>query len=96
MASSSNASQYTVHRCRFVDYTPPSITAIAVPPTPLPRVNSKSAQKAPVSGQAKLGPLAVGRGNGNIELYEWSGIGGADTASQGWVLHKVRCASHSF
>ncbi|KZW02022.1 WD40 repeat-like protein [Exidia glandulosa HHB12029] len=92
MASSSNASQYTVHRCRFVDYTPASITAIAVPPTPLPRIHGKNAQKASpahASGQPKHGPLAVGRGNGNIELYEWSGTAGADISAQGWVLHKM-------
>lgn len=91
MASSSHApaSFFNVHRCRFVDWTPASIRAIATPPTPLPRIHSQGVQKASNSGQPKLGPFAVGRGNGNIELYEWSGVGSVDTSPQGWVLHKV-------
>ncbi|KAI8457958.1 WD40-repeat-containing domain protein [Phakopsora pachyrhizi] len=60
-----------IHRCRFVDYTPASITALACTPSTwdpnrhfgLPRPNSFPPR----------GVLAVGRGNGDIEIWVWSG-----------------------
>nr|GAT47880.1 predicted protein [Mycena chlorophos] len=55
-----------VHRCRFVDYTPSAISAIAFPPLPLPRTSST---KQPV----QYGTLAVGHANGNIDLCQWTG-----------------------
>ncbi|KAH7104113.1 WD40 repeat-like protein [Auriculariales sp. MPI-PUGE-AT-0066] len=89
--SSQAGTQLDVHRCRFVDYVPASITAIAVPPTPLPRVRSQSApSNSAHKGATRFPPIAVGRGDGNIELYEWSGVGEtAQASSQSWVLHKI-------
>jgi U3 small nucleolar RNA-associated protein 4 len=37
-----------------------------------------------------FGPLVVGRANGNIEIYEWTGSAVAAEAPQAWVLRKVR------
>ncbi|KAG8704348.1 U3 small nucleolar RNA-associated protein, partial [Ceratobasidium sp. 394] len=62
-----------VHRARFVTWSPYPITALAVPPPP---VRGPRADGFP--------PLAVGRQNGSIELYQWSGSG---PAAQAWVLH---------
>ncbi|QRW00756.1 WD40 domain-containing protein [Ceratobasidium sp. AG-Ba] len=61
-----------VHRCRFVSWSPSGITALAVPPPP---VDGPRADGFPF--------LAVGRQNGSIELYQWSG----SVPSQAWVLH---------
>lgn len=71
----------SVHRCRFVDFLPSAITALAFPPWPLP----KDKGKKPASS-AKFGTLAIGHANGNIDLCEWTG----DTQSaQAWVVRKV-------
>lgn len=84
-----------VHRCRFVDYNPSAISAIAFPPLGLPSRSGVKLGKASGSSQKrKFGTLAVGRANGNIELYEWSGAEyeGAEYESQApkaWVLSKV-------
>lgn len=89
-----------VHRCRFVDYTPSAITSIAFPPLPLPSLfkNSKGKSKASPNSTAntahaqipKVGTLAVGRANGNIELYEWTGSQREVQAPQAWVVRQVR------
>ncbi|KZT53811.1 WD40 repeat-like protein [Calocera cornea HHB12733] len=91
-----------VHRCRFVDTHPASITAIAFPPRALPRPSHsrrlrKDKGKQPLPGLAddatdddddeqereiSPGVMAVGRANGNIELYDWAGEG----CAQAWVL----------
>jgi U3 small nucleolar RNA-associated protein 4 len=79
----------SVHRCRFVDFSPSSVTALAFPPLPL--LSTKGKQKATKDGKTPLfGPLIVGRANGNIEIYEWTGSAGATEAPQAWVLRKVR------
>lgn len=76
-----------VHRCRFVDFTPSAITALAFPPLPLPSVKGKSVD---VSNQLlRFGTLAVGRANGNIELCEWTGEHHQPQAAQAWVVRKV-------
>lgn len=53
-----------VHRCRFVDYTPPTVTAVAFSHRSDPTRPSNSALR-----------LAVGRSNGDIEIwnprYNW-------------------------
>ncbi|KAG8747670.1 U3 small nucleolar RNA-associated protein [Ceratobasidium sp. 414] len=59
-----------IHRCRFISWSPSPITATSLPPPP---VRGLRADGFP--------PLAVGRQNGSIELYQWSGSG------QAWVLH---------
>ncbi|KAG9102910.1 U3 small nucleolar RNA-associated protein, partial [Ceratobasidium sp. 392] len=61
-----------VHRSRFVNWSPSGVSALALPPPP---VRGPRADAFP--------PLAVGRQNGSIELYEW-------VPAQAWVLHAVR------
>jgi hypothetical protein len=79
----------TVHRCRFVDFSPSSVTALAFPPLPLLSIKGK--QGATAEGKVPIfGPLVVGRANGNIEIYEWTGSAAAAEAPQAWVLRKVR------
>jgi hypothetical protein len=87
-----------LHHCKFIDYNPSSITAIAFPPLPLRSLSPSSA--AAVNGQttsssssdkdkAEMGWMAAGKGNGDVDLFMWveRGEGG-----QGWVYFKV---SHS-
>ena len=82
----------SVHRCRFVDFTPSSITALAFPPLPLPPIKGKGQKKAnPTRRIPKFGPLIVGHANGNIEIYEWTGSTDTVEAPQAWVVRKV-CA----
>jgi U3 small nucleolar RNA-associated protein 4 len=74
-----------LHRCRFLDWSPSPITALAFPPA------LQSSKK--LHGDAHP-VLAVGRANGNIELWRWASskptkIGAGDT-NQGWVMHQVR------
>jgi hypothetical protein len=75
-----------VHRCRFVDYTPSAITALAFPPLPLPSTkgNQPTSRK-----QLKFGTLAVGHANGNIDICEWAGGERDLQSSQAWVVRKV-------
>ncbi|KAF8168321.1 WD40-repeat-containing domain protein [Crassisporium funariophilum] len=78
----------SVHRCRFVDYAPSAITALAFPPLPLPSVKGKkktTAGKQP----SKFGVLAVGYANGNIDLCEWMGAEREVQCSQAWVTQKT-------
>lgn len=81
-------STLAVHRCRFVDFTPSAVTALAFPPLPLPSVKGKKAATSQVF--PGFGPLAVGRANGNIELCEWTGSNPRSQAPQAWVVRKVR------
>ncbi|KZT21715.1 WD40 repeat-like protein [Neolentinus lepideus HHB14362 ss-1] len=78
---------FSVHRCRFVDYTPSAITALAFPPLPLPSVKGKKPE-APRK-VLKFGTLAIGRANGNIELCEWTGTENQIEAPQAWVVRKT-------
>ncbi|KII93432.1 hypothetical protein PLICRDRAFT_152118 [Plicaturopsis crispa FD-325 SS-3] len=81
-----------VHRCRFVDFTPSAITALAFPPLPLPSVKGK---KAASGRQAvKFGTLAVGRANGNIELCTWTGSDRKIQSPQAWVVEKTLSGPH--
>lgn len=77
-----------VHRCRFVDYAPSAITALAYPPLPLPSVKGKKKTR---KGKQPLrfGTLAVGHANGNIDLCEWMGTEHDVQCSQAWVTQKV-------
>ncbi|KAI0786033.1 WD40 repeat-like protein [Abortiporus biennis] len=77
----------SVHRCRFVDFTPAAITALAFPPLPLPSVKGKRSSLK--HKNFKFGGLAVGRANGNIELYDWTGSDHQLQASQAWVVKKT-------
>ncbi|KAF9557862.1 WD40 repeat-like protein [Agrocybe pediades] len=83
-----NPTTLSVHRCRFVDYAPSAITALAYPPLPLPSVKGKkktTAGKQPL----KFGVLAVGHANGNIDICEWMGAEGESKCSQAWVVRKT-------
>lgn len=73
-----------VHRCRFVDYDPSAVTALAFPPLPLP-TSSKGKKPA----LFKFGILAVGHANGNIDLCEWTGDSSNKPAPQAWVIRKT-------
>jgi U3 small nucleolar RNA-associated protein 4 len=85
----------SVHRCRFIDFNPSSITALAFPPLPLPSIKGK--RKATTADRVpKFGPLIVGHANGNIEIYEWTGSTDTVEAPQAWVVRKVRVQSLSF
>ncbi|KAH9487140.1 U3 small nucleolar RNA-associated protein 4-like protein [Psilocybe cubensis] len=78
----------SVHRCRFVDYAPSAITALAYPPLPLPSVKGKkktTAGKQPL----RFGLLAVGHANGNIDICEWQGAERESQCSQAWVVRKT-------
>lgn len=83
----------SVHRCRFVDYAPSAITALAFPPLPLPSVRGikkkTTARKQPV----KFGLLAIGHANGNVDLCEWMGAERQTQCSQAWVVRKVCCSA---
>ena len=81
------ATSLSVHRCRFVDYTPSAVTSLAFPPLPLP--SAKGKKKANPKRPFKFGTLAVGRANGNIELCEWTGSEQDLQAPQAYVVSKV-------
>lgn len=78
----------SVHRCRFVDYSPSAITALAYPPLRLPSIKGK---KSAATGKTifRFGLLAVGHANGNIDICEWAGGAGAVQCSQAWVVRKA-------
>lgn len=82
-----------VHRCRFVDFQPAAITALAFPPLPLPRPSLKGKEKARWTRGYKFGTLVVGRANGDIELGEWTGDTRGNVndveAAQAWVVRKA-------
>jgi len=69
-----------VHRCRFINWTPSPITSIAFPPAPIDP-SKKLPNGFPV--------LAVGRANGNIELYEWTSNPPPHQTYHGYVLRRV-------
>ncbi|GAA5832351.1 hypothetical protein JCM11251_006420 [Rhodosporidiobolus azoricus] len=62
-----------VHRCRFPDWAPASVSALAITP------ESFDAAQLGFGGQSgERGVIAVGRANGDVELMLWGG-------HQGWV-----------
>ena len=84
-AMSADQNPVKVHRCRFVDYLPAAITALAFPPLPIPSLKGGAKGVSPL----KFPHLAIGRANGNIELAEWSNNNPTDQAPQAWVVSKV-------
>ncbi|KAJ7225739.1 WD40-repeat-containing domain protein [Mycena pura] len=80
----SDATTLALHRCRFIDFTPSPITALAFPSFPLPHPNKKSSSfgKQP----ARFGTLAVGHANGNIDLCEWTAAEGQLQSPQAWAI----------
>lgn len=92
MVVSMEPSTVAVHRCRFVEYTPAAITALAFPPPPLPLISEKAAAKAKAPAKdtsLKCDILAIGRANGNIEIAEWTPHEGELQAPQAWTVRKV-------
>ncbi|TFK23110.1 U3 small nucleolar RNA-associated protein 4 [Coprinopsis marcescibilis] len=77
-----------VHRCRFVDYAPSAITALAFPPLPLPSIKGKKKSSQANQG-LRFGVLAVGHANGNIDLCEWTGSEQDRQSSQAWVVKQT-------
>ncbi len=79
-----SASSVAIHRVRFVNWSPSTVTALAVSPA--------------FSGAAR-GLLAIGRHNGNIELCTWVGPRAAQKSefddrsfqsdAAGWAVHTV-------
>lgn len=98
--TSSTCSSLTVHRLRFPDWTPSSITSLAFPPTHSINPTHPSVQSNNTNTRSIL---AIGRENGNVELYVWVGpnredshiaTGSTSTSSdtqnhKGWVVHTV-------
>ncbi|KAH9937471.1 WD40-repeat-containing domain protein [Fomitopsis serialis] len=78
-----------VHRCRFIDFSPSAITALAFPPLPLPSVKGKKSAASSSRKALTPGTLAVGRANGNIEIYEWTGSEQKVQAPQAWAVRKT-------
>lgn len=76
-----------VHRCRFVDYAPSPITALAFPPLPLPSLKGKKRERDLKDN--KFGTLGVGHANGNIDLLEWTAEEGEIQAPQAWQVRKT-------
>lgn len=80
-----NRHSVRLHRCRFLDWSPSPITALAFPPSLL---ISKNTPNSPFP------ILAVGRANGNIELWRWASSKSSkkigNGTHQGWVIHQVR------
>ncbi|ESK98444.1 u3 small nucleolar rna-associated protein 4 [Moniliophthora roreri MCA 2997] len=77
-----------VHRCRFVDYNPSAITALAFPPIPLPPTKKPKSAAEQSRSFPKFGTLAVGHANGNIDLCEWTGSERDLQSHQGWTVTK--------
>jgi U3 small nucleolar RNA-associated protein 4 len=67
-----------LHRCRFPDFTPSSITCLALTPTSFNSSNLNCGVDEKEGGGGERGILAVGRSNGQVELMIWGGV-------QGWV-----------
>ncbi|KAF8078360.1 WD40-repeat-containing domain protein [Lyophyllum atratum] len=80
---------FAVHRCRFVDFTPSAITALAFPPLPLPPISPKGKKATSGNQPSRFGTLAVGHANGNIDLCEWAGEEREYQSSQAWVIRKT-------
>ncbi|GAA5998447.1 small subunit rRNA maturation protein UTP4 [Rhodotorula paludigena] len=66
-----------VHRCRFPDWAPASVSALALTPTTF------DAGLLGLGGDSdQRGVLAVGRANGDVELMVWGG-------HQGWIAWRT-------
>ncbi|KAF9270464.1 WD40 repeat-like protein [Marasmius fiardii PR-910] len=83
-----DSNSVAVHRCRFVDYNPSAITALAFPPLPLPSARTKTSSSSGQSPFPNFGTLAVGHANGNIDLCGWTASGNNLQAYQGWSVLK--------
>jgi hypothetical protein len=77
----------SVHRCRFVDFCPSAITALAFSPLTPPSTIRQKPLGRPPSG---FGTLAVGHTNGTIDIHEWTGLENQYSSPQAWTVRKVR------
>lgn len=75
-----NGREVGVHRCRFVDYQPGSVTALAVTPDSWDAARwaegvslHSEGGKGDTEGGGNREVVAVGRGNGDIEIWVWAG-----------------------
>ncbi|PWN52112.1 WD40 repeat-like protein [Violaceomyces palustris] len=86
--SSTSQPSLPLHRLRFVDWSPSTITALAISPS----IDGSSSNLS--SSSSRRGILAIGRQNGDIELCTWleskaaskQEIGNQGNA-KGWVVH---------
>lgn len=76
--SNKRSKSVPLHRCRFPDHVPSSITSLAITPTTF---DSSVLEYGSTEG-VERGILAVGRSNGQVELMVWGGY-------QGWVNWRV-------
>ncbi|PBK77057.1 WD40 repeat-like protein [Armillaria solidipes] len=87
MVDSQTQTAVSVHRCRFVDYTPSPITALAFPPLPLP--SPKGKDSAAAAQFPRFPALAVGHASGNIDLCHWAGEKDGLQSPQAWAVTKT-------
>ncbi|WFD36027.1 U3 small nucleolar RNA-associated protein [Malassezia cuniculi] len=86
MSSAAPGPAVPLHRVRFVDWTPSSITALAFSPVP-PRADGAGHVSA-----ASRSMLAIGRENGNIDLCTWCEAyaeGSRGELAKGWVVERT-------
>lgn len=86
MSSAARGPAVPLHRVRFVDWTPSSITALAFSPEP-PRADGAGH----VSASARS-MLAIGRENGNIDLCTWCEAytdSSRGELAKGWVVERT-------
>ena len=87
-----------LHRARFLDHTPSSITAISFAPLPLPppevigKGKGKEVQVEHDSAGEEFGVLVVARENGVVEIWEWTRDGEGGVGN--WVLETVSFPSN--
>jgi hypothetical protein len=84
--TTSGGAVLAVHRCRFVDWAPSAITAIAFPPLAPP---NSTQLRSGTKSSSNFGALAVGHANGTIELCEWTGSESSKFSPQAWVVRRV-------
>ncbi|CEH12989.1 UTP4, CIRH1A [Ceraceosorus bombacis] len=94
-STSSSSNTLAVHRTRFLDWSPSSITALAFSPS-LPH---HSLHVRPVLAIGRDNVLAIGRDNGNIDICTWvsensggDGDGAARDSSgnaKSWIVDSV-------
>ena len=93
-SAKANLRTAALHRIRFVDFTPSSITALALTPRSYDPAAShypylSSIDSADGSGRELL---AVGRQDGDIEIYTWIGGGQHSAISNSKSKYKRRAA----
>lgn len=75
--SGSKGKAVSLHRCRFPDWSPAQISSLAISPASFDTASLNLGEHS-----AERSILAVGRSNGDVELYAWGG-------HQGWAVFNV-------